>query len=125
MWRLTRYDDVCFVLRDPGFGRAGLLELIAPGSREPSGPRSSMRFEDPPVHTHLRNLVGKAFTHAGVGALRPRIQQIVDELLDAGRDAGGIDLIAGLGLPLALRVIVELFGIRPPITSNFESGRVS
>ena len=70
-----------------------------------------MRFQDPPVHTHLRNLVGKAFTHAGVSALRPRIQQIVDELLDAGRDAGGMDLIAGLGLPLALRVILELFGV--------------
>jgi hypothetical protein len=99
------------VLRDTGFGRAGFLELIMPGSGEPLAPGLSMRFQDPPAHTRLRNLVGKVLTHGRVSALRPRIQRIVDELLDAGRSAGGMDLIAGLGLPLSLRVILELLGV--------------
>ncbi len=109
--RLTRYDDVCSVLRDPGFGRAEFLELIAPGNREPFAPGLSMRFQDPPAHTRLRNLVGKVFTHARVGALRPRVQRIVDELLDASRDAGRMDVVAGFGLALSLRAILELLGV--------------
>lgn len=112
IWRLTRYDDVCSVLRDPAFGRAEFLELIAPGNREPLAPGLSMRFQDPPAHTRLRNLVGKVFTHARVGALRPRVQRIVDELLYASRDAGRMDVVASFGLAVSLRVILELLGVR-------------
>jgi cytochrome P450 len=111
VWRLTRYDDICSVLRDQDFGRAGFLELIAPESREALAPGLSMRFHDPPAHTRLRNLVGKALTRARVRALRPLIQRTVEELLDVGRNAGGMDLIAGLGLTLSLRVILEFLGV--------------
>ncbi len=82
-WVLTRYDDVVFVLRDPRFGREGFAPVLSTvyGQEVASLPRS-MLFRDPPDHTRLRNLVNRAFTPRVVENLRPRIQQIVDQLLD-------------------------------------------
>ena len=70
-----------------------------------------MRFQDPPGHTRLRNLVGKIFTHSLVDSLRPHIQRIVNNLLDSAWNVGRMDLIAGLGLPLSVRVILDLLGV--------------
>jgi len=109
VWLLTRYDDVSAALRDARFGRKGFLELMAPQNGESK--TSPMRFQDPPGHTRLRNLIGKVFSHELVGSLRPRIQHIVDDLLDLARDTGGMDLIAGLGLTLSVRMILELLGV--------------
>ncbi|MFF0545050.1 cytochrome P450 [Nocardia thailandica] len=65
---------------------------------------------DEPGHTRLRKLVNKAFTSKQVAVLRPRIQQITDELLDAlsGEEA---DLLAEFANPLPVAVICELLGI--------------
>jgi cytochrome P450 len=110
VWLLTRYDDVCSVLRDPRFGRKGFLELIAPRNGESDALGSPMRFQDPPGHTRLRNLVGKICTHSLVDSLRPYIQRIVNNLLDSAWNVGRMDLIASL-LPLSVRVILDLLGV--------------
>jgi pimeloyl-[acyl-carrier protein] synthase len=111
VWLLTRYDDVCAALRDPRLGRKGIIESIARqnGAREPSA--CPMRFQDPPRYTELRNLIGKVFNPGLLDGMRPRIQQIVDGLLGAARDAGGMDLVAGLGLAVSVQVILELLGV--------------
>ena len=43
---------------------------------------------DPPQHTRLRKLAAKAFTVRRADAIRPRVQSIVDSLVD-GLEAGG------------------------------------
>jgi cytochrome P450 len=53
----------------------------------------------------------KAFTPRTVEAMRPRIQAIVDGLLDALAGADEIDLIADYVEPLPVTVIAELLGI--------------
>jgi cytochrome P450 len=59
----------------------------------------------------LRNLASKAFTFKAVEALRPRIQQIVDELLDRIEEKGSLDVIWDLGYPLPVIVIAEMLGV--------------
>ncbi|KOV66946.1 cytochrome P450 family protein [Streptomyces sp. MMG1121] len=66
---------------------------------------------DPPQHTRLRSLVTRAFTMRRVEQLRPRIQQITDELLDEMLPAGRGDLIGSLAYPLPITVICELLGV--------------
>ncbi|MBT2458009.1 cytochrome P450 [Streptomyces sp. ISL-86] len=66
---------------------------------------------DPPQHTRLRKLVAKDFTARRIEALRPRVQQITDELLDAMVPSGRADLVDAFALPLPLAVICELLGV--------------
>ena len=72
-----------------------------------------MLASDPPDHTRLRKLVSYAFTPARVEALRPRVQAITDELLDALGDLRGapVDLVDGFAFPLPIIVICELLGV--------------
>ena len=57
-------------------------------------------------HRRLRRLVTRAFTPKMVEQLRPRIQAIADELLDAVEGRDGMDLSADYAFPLPITVIV-------------------
>jgi cytochrome P450 len=70
-----------------------------------------MLFHDPPVHTRLRALAGKAFTRSLTKSIRVRIQRIVDSLIDRVSDAGVMDLIADFAFPLPVCVIAEVLGV--------------
>jgi len=117
-WVLSRYADIAAVLRDPRFG-VGIDEASLMLAMTQDGPGVAtmrelsrwMLFRDPPDHTRLRRLVSKAFTPRALEAVRPRVVEIVDRLLDdfAGRDR--VDLIADLALPLPVTVISELLGL--------------
>jgi cytochrome P450 len=116
LWVLTRYDDVATALRDPRFSREGFETAFAGvdgTAREPGRPQPSMLYRDPPDHTRLRAAVSRAFTPRRVEALRPRIQRLVDELLDRVRDTGRMDVIADLAAPLPVAVIGEVLGVPP------------
>src|SRR5438552_428345 len=111
-WLLTRYDDIVAVLRDPRSSSdsrnsqewAALLE--ANGGKAPFGETfDALRpflFLDPPDHTRLRGLVSKAFTPKVIEGLRPRIQELVDELIGAAvdRGTGEMELVGDLAYPL-------------------------
>jgi cytochrome P450 len=76
-------------------------------------------FFDPPDHTRLRRLVNLAFSAKAVEALRPRVQEIVDELLDAVADTGEMDAISALAYPLPVAVICEMLGVPKEDQSQF------
>ena len=127
-WVLTRYDDVEAVLRDPRFSTARrrtgnrfteqLMEMQE--QMGPIGQATTMLRADPPEHTRLRNLVSKAFTPRAIEAMRPHIQQIVDELLDAVAGSDRFDLIHDLAYPLPVIVIAEMLGVAPEDRDRFK-----
>jgi cytochrome P450 len=71
----------------------------------------NMLDTDPPDHARLRSLVQKAFTPRLIEHMRPRIQAIADELLDAVERRGEMDLIDDYAFPLPIIVIAELLGV--------------
>ncbi len=73
----------------------------------------NMLTADGDRHRRLRTLVSQAFTPRRVEMLRPRIEEITKELLDAAgtQGPGPVDLKAALALPLPMTVISELFGV--------------
>lgn len=112
-WLLTRYEDCSSVLRDPAMSTA---QREAKGDSDEAQLLAAylsnlMLFNDPPDHTRLRGLVNKAFTPRVIERLRPRITELVDELLDMAAEAGSIDVIAELGRPLPVTVIAEMLGV--------------
>ncbi|MEU9867026.1 cytochrome P450 [Actinomadura sp. NPDC048021] len=66
-------------------------------------------------HRRLRGLVGKAFTPGRVREMEPRIQELIDSLLDDVVAAGdGVDLVPAFTEALPMAVICELFGVPEP-----------
>lgn len=110
VWLVTRYADVLTVLKDERFSKAYV-------SRIPFVPRAirvltrSLLNVDPPDHTRLRLLVGKAFTPRVVEKLRNRVQTLCDELVDAVAADRRMDLVSQYALPLPLTIIGDLLGI--------------
>jgi len=71
----------------------------------------NMLQTDPPQHTRLRRLVAAHFTPGSIAALRPRIEAVALELLDALPERGTADLVARYALPLPVTVICDLLGV--------------
>src|SRR5450631_2132786 len=121
-WIVTNYDDAIALLKDPRFTK-DRRKVLPSGDEQTSIPESpflvlmqNMITVDPPDHTRLRGLVSKAFTPRMIEQLRPRIQQITDELLDAVQERGEMDLINDFAYPLPITVISEMLGI--PVTDR-------
>ena len=66
---------------------------------------------DDPEHRHIRALVSKAFNPNTIEAMRPRVEQITKELLDALESRQQIDFIADFAAPLPTLVILEMMGL--------------
>ncbi|MFB9586335.1 cytochrome P450 family protein [Streptomyces goshikiensis] len=115
-WVVTRYEDGLAALSDSRLSSdvrdasdARLLRQLPTSGGEAL--MGNMLRSDPPDHTRLRRLVSKAFTAHRVAGMRPRIQAIADQLLDAVAPAGRADLVADFALPLPVTVISELLGV--------------
>jgi cytochrome P450 len=127
VWVVTRYADVMAILHDRRFSSmAGLWDqyqkfFLRGGST--SSPMAEMYSKwmlqvDPPDHTRLRALVNKAFTPRVVEAMRPRIQQMVDDFLDPVVSAGRMDVMSDIAFPLPILVICDLLGVPRSEYSN-------
>jgi cytochrome P450 len=116
---LTRYADIHAVLRDPRFSvrrsESRIFRRLDPfGGLSPEFRQmidSNLLMLDPPDHTRLRSLVAKAFTPRVVERLRPRIEGLIDELLDRVAGAGEMELVRDFAAPLPVIVIAELLGL--------------
>ena len=111
---LTRYDDLVEVYGDaktwssdkksdfkPNFGDSLLYEHHT----------TSLVFNDPPIHTRVRKLLAPAFSPRALKALQPRIEALVDRLLDAAAARGTIDMIDDFAAAIPVQLIGDLLGI--------------
>lgn len=115
-WLLTRYDDCRSVLRDPRLQKSYEEAMDARSSRWRARPSLVWRGRtllelDGSAHARLRRQVNRAFTPRSVEQLRPGVEAVVDELLDAMSESGGGDLMDQLAFPLPVRVIGALLGV--------------
>jgi cytochrome P450 len=120
LYVVGRHAECTRILRDPVVSSDRSRSQVRSTCPEEGELSVSFVFLDPPDHTRLRRLVSRAFTPRVVARLRPRIQQIIDELL-AAADPTGFDLVSGLAHPLPVRVISELLGIPEDDHERFAS----
>jgi cytochrome P450 len=115
MFLAARHSDANAVLRTKTLGR-----IFTP--KEPESQWSEFNWlhsdslldSEPPKHTRLRSLVGKAFSRSRIEALRPEVKRIANLLLDEAENKlssnGNFDLIADYAEPLPVKVIAALLG---------------
>lgn len=118
-WRLTRYEDIQYLLRKASSGMRLTNGLIPGQEQEVPGSGLFMLLQDPPTHTRLRKLVKKAFTPRAIEAWRPRVQAITDGLLDRVAERGEMDLVADLARPVPATLICELLGVPAEDQADF------
>ena len=74
----------------------------------------SILDSEPPKHTRLRSLVAKAFNRQKIEGMRPAVERITEQLLDAIdkklKDGKNFDLIADYAEPLPVKIIADLLG---------------
>jgi cytochrome P450 len=111
---LSRYDDCVAVYRDagtwssdkkvdfrPNFGASLLYEHHT----------TSLVFNDPPYHTRVRRLLAPAFTPRALKALQPRVEALVDRLLEDCAARGTFDLIDDFASAIPVQLIGDMLGV--------------
>lgn len=122
---VTRHADGAAVTRDARFGHlpADMLAFLGlPDWADHPSLRylfTSILLLNPPDHTRLRRLVSGTFTPRRVQALRPAIERMVDDLLDAM--SGEVEFVGAFAFRLPVDVIGELLGVPAADRAQFQS----
>ncbi len=134
---LTRYDDVNMVFSDHKRFSSDIWSRVPEFFVDQD--EESLRYlkqiipflaynlqgMDPPGHTRQRTLMMKTFTPRMIESFRPRVQELVDELIDQRLAEGHMDLVADLAYPLPSNVILDILSIprsgRPYIRASSEA----
>ncbi len=105
IWGISRHADIVRISRDPErFSNAS-------GSRPNTDGSGSMIDQDDPKHLAFRRIFSKKITPRGVREFEPRVQRIVDDLIDKLGDKHEFDVVRDLAIPLPVRVILEALGL--------------
>src|SRR5580704_156092 len=125
-WYLTRYEDCAAVLKDPvrfsssaaGWGGANPLAQAKSNDTQSKTEQGlsrtlaqSFNQMDAPDHTRVRALVVQAFSRRNIEERRPRIQAVIDELLEAAAAKGEFDMITDFAFHVPIIVASEIIGI--------------
>jgi len=113
----SRHAEVSLAMRDKRFGKDYVERTVrryGPKIMDEPIFRSMSHWmlqQDPPDHTRLRGLVVKAFTARRVEDMRPRIQEVVEQTIDAVIEKGHMDLIEDFAFRLPVTIICDMLGI--------------
>ena len=114
-WFLTRYGDVRDTVNDRSlwrhWSRAEEGALLRRMDRDPDAPRQdSILLLDEPDHSRVRLPLAKAF-YGRINAMKPQIEAIIDEVIDAVPHGAPFDLIGDVAIPIPILVIATILGV--------------
>jgi cytochrome P450 len=119
VWSVSRYQDIRAALVDPRLSAETLPDLFE-SSSDGEKPVIFARTDDP-EHHRLRRMMTSQFTFRRTEAMRPQIQKLVDDYLDAMIDKGPpADIVRDFALPVPSMVIALLLGVPPEDLELFQ-----
>jgi cytochrome P450 len=119
-WIITRYADALTILNDKRFQVDNFperLQLKSAYLKEDNldilaqTTDKWLFFLEPPDHTRIKNALIPSFSRASLNAMRPKIQAIVDDLLDRFAPRGEMEIIADFATPLPAFAITKILGL--------------
>jgi cytochrome P450 len=126
-WLVAGYDAAHAALTDKRLGKnhdLGNERWRALASIMPEPQHSQLQahllHKDPPEHTRTRPLVTDALTPRRIESLRPRFQELADELVDALPETGPVDLVATFAARYPFRVLAEAIGLPAALAGRFD-----
>lgn len=116
VWIVSGFRETTALLRHPALSAAWPQRSTTTLHREGQGEgraaevvRRWFMFNDDPEHAAARRIVAPLFAAERLAAMRPVVEELVDELL-AGR-TDGLEVMADLAVPLSSRVICRILGL--------------
>jgi cytochrome P450 len=112
-WGVLRHAEIKTVMRDPMTysSHAKATQIADPPDRATlEFVRQMMLNQDPPTHSRLRRMLGRAFTPKAIARLEDRIAGWARELVDSVAADGECDF-AELAADLPLQTLAEIFGV--------------
>jgi len=113
LWVITKYADVVYCSRHQE------LFTSAEGVLAGNPVKLGLIDEGEPRHTQLRGLINKGFTPRTVAKLEDTFREITTEAIDAVASKGECDFVAAIAVPLPLRLIASMMGVRPEDYDTF------
>lgn len=133
LWLVSRYDDCEYVLEHPElFSSRESLSSVNAYRNSPEAlkilkesraqPRARTLINaDPPDHTIFRSILQRALSPARtLRELTPRIQQVVDELIDNFAERGTCEFVREFAYPLPMRVVAAIFNVPADMISQLK-----
>ncbi|MQY03729.1 cytochrome P450 [Actinomadura macrotermitis] len=122
-WLVTAHAPAAEILRDPRFGKSEFWASVGGRGEHDAAAfqvvRRWMSQLDPPDHTQVRKVFGRTFMPRMVELLRPRVEEIVAELLD-GIEGPEVDFVEAFAFPLPIIVICEILGVPAQDRDDFK-----
>lgn len=129
VWLVTRYKDVREVLTHPKISSNPAHEGF-PSPGRTGGPPTQDQVPgwfaalDPPEHDRYRRVLIPEFSVRRIKELRPRIQEVVEDCVDALLVKGSpADLVSDFAVPIPSLVICALLGV-PQVDRGFFESRI-
>ncbi|EJQ37435.1 hypothetical protein IEE_05221 [Bacillus cereus BAG5X1-1] len=119
VWNVFRYDDVKRVISDHKLFSNKRSRSFVPIPNLTDN-KSNVNFSDPPIHTHRRTFLNKAFTPKTLNAWEPRIQAIANEVIEQIGDRKQIDFLQDFAILIPNLVIADLLGVPSKDRSLFK-----
>ena len=114
-WAITKHADIVQIAKQPNLftnrprivifadERGGYVEQEEPPFRH-------LLTMDPPQHGEYRSIMSRRFTPRAVLELKPKIERITREVVDAVVDLDECDFVLDISAKIPLAVIAELLG---------------
>ena len=119
-WVVSRYQDIRAALVDPRLSANTIPDSLLPSGQDDHTPVMFARTDDP-EHHRLRRMMTSVFTFRRTDAMRPQIQELVDQHLGAMIANGPpADIVRDFALPVPSLVIALLLGVPPEDLEFFQ-----
>ncbi len=126
VWLVSGHAEAKAVLGDAKSFSNDFTNLVGTAGADADDNPGGLGFADPPVHTRLRRLLTPEFTMRRLARLKPGIDSIVADRLDAmARRAEPVDLVEEFALPIPSLVICELLGVPYADREEFQKHAVA
>jgi len=118
MWVISRYEDICKIVRDPtrfsmNMGRDFLFKTDEARQyyKDYGYPRMTPLSTDPPYHTEFRDLLEPMFTAGRIRLWEPALRDLIENLAKNLDTDEPIDFVQEFCFPLPMSLMTVLLGL--------------
>jgi len=110
-WSLTRYQDILTCNRNFELLSSARGIRLEDQNYEEYLARRTFQETDPPEHTRMRTLVGKAFSRPVIAEYEKTVRDLCDEILDRALSLGEFDGVREIARQLPMRMLGQIMGV--------------